>query len=449
MVENISSTGVTLGFFGGYVVLDLSKEVTQGNTTTRIQVPNSASNPYGIDFILYGNGFIGNSEPGGIQVAEGKPIIENGVTTGFVPWDVNQDGVIWYDIAGSQYYSANSVINAKYDYYNPHPSDDEVTAPPTAGTPSVDGVDYDFTPADGSVSSGTITYNGYHQHSWFPLYANYFVGRGSNDPLDHSGPLPFADYHQTLGQNNAVTQTKLTLTGVKLKNVDPTNTGGYTFGYADVHGKNTTSGFTAYGSAYNPYSITSANIGSSGAWNSFLGSTYGGGDPIDISWAVYPAKYDTGTNEGQAHPHAGEPVDLEYICFVRVYTAAAAMNGAFGEISTEVCGAYRATGTGSGGAAAPSFTVDTSYNLNDLMSWGASITTTPVSNNQQIITISNLTEAQALQFTLGVSGGTYVFINGVYAATIPIDVTNGSQTVQIINQSGTAEPFVTVFKLNP
>ena len=68
------STGVSLGMAGGYVQFDM------GNN--RIQ--NNANNKYGIDFIVYGNAFVGNPEAAGVQVSN--------------------DGINWYTLAGSRHY---------------------------------------------------------------------------------------------------------------------------------------------------------------------------------------------------------------------------------------------------------------------------------------------------------------------------------------------------------
>lgn len=62
-----SQTGISLGFFGGYAVYKFDNPIA-----------NNPANKYGADFIVYGNAFWNNSEPGCIQVS--------------------QDGEKWYDI---------------------------------------------------------------------------------------------------------------------------------------------------------------------------------------------------------------------------------------------------------------------------------------------------------------------------------------------------------------
>lgn len=80
------STGVSLGMAGGYVQFDM------GNN--RIQ--NNANNKYGIDFIVYGNAFVGNPEAAGVQVSN--------------------DGVNWYTLAGSRHYMTGTKWNQNISY---------------------------------------------------------------------------------------------------------------------------------------------------------------------------------------------------------------------------------------------------------------------------------------------------------------------------------------------
>lgn len=80
------STGVSLGMAGGYVQFDM------GNN--RIQ--NNANNKYGIDFIVYGNAFVGNPEAAGVQVSN--------------------DGVNWYTLAGSRHYMSDTKWNQNISY---------------------------------------------------------------------------------------------------------------------------------------------------------------------------------------------------------------------------------------------------------------------------------------------------------------------------------------------
>ena len=84
---------VSLGSFGGYVVLKFSKACE-----------NDPQNPYGIDFNLFGNAFAGSSEPGVVWVMN----------------DENQNGLpddTWYEIAGSNYFHSKTQKNYAVTYF--------------------------------------------------------------------------------------------------------------------------------------------------------------------------------------------------------------------------------------------------------------------------------------------------------------------------------------------
>ena len=431
MVDNLVGTGVSLGYFGGYVVIDMLTDV-----------PNDPANMYGIDFIVYGNAFIGNSEPGCLQVSP--------------------DGVNWYDIAGSLHYDSDTAWDAEFTYTNPYPSDDASTTiptpgyyDPTSGTTNND-VYYDCTPNDGAGNiSGYVYYNTFHRHAWFPLWANYFIGRGSDSAMakaslmDSSGyvtlaNLPFAKYY-----HNTTTGSKLTLTGVMLKDATNTQTGTYRFGYADVHPKNNTTGY--FKKQYNPYAFTDTNIGSSTAWNNYLssacnGSNAGGGDPIDISWAVYPS----GSKDVNNNDISGNPVYLSSIRYIRVYTGAASMNQPkyLGEISTEVCGVYVADGVGSGAADSDLYVVNHNSDYVYVDAIGDvehQIAATP---NQSTIPIT-FTNGMAIDVF---SDADYVYINGVSVSCSSVNAYQFTPTsggiYQIITQSGTESPYIVVLTVS-
>ena len=219
----------------------------------------------------------------------------------------------------------------------------------------------------------------------------------------------------------------ITYSGLNLVK-DSDTTDDYLFGYAD--GRIT--GSTTDGTACNPY----ASAPSTGTRSDV------GGDGFDISWAV----------NGN-----GEPVPLTSIKYVRVYTSAALdpnnltalpTPGIFGETSAEVCGVFVAKESGSGAAVAPTITID-NKSLDKLVNDGdVNVTTTSVSDKQQIITISGLSSVCGDEFAVQASGGTYVYMNGVATASSTVPLTTDDTLVQIINQSGTAEAFVTLLKLS-
>jgi hypothetical protein len=92
MTEDSGSL-VSLGSFGGYIVLGFEKACI-----------NHPDNPYGIDFTLFGNAFSGSSEPGVVWVMQ----------------DENKNGLpddTWYEIAGSHHFHPETVKNYEVTYF--------------------------------------------------------------------------------------------------------------------------------------------------------------------------------------------------------------------------------------------------------------------------------------------------------------------------------------------
>lgn len=360
-LKGTSATGVSLGFFGGYAVYEFENPIADDPT-----------HPYGADFIVYGNAFWGNSEAGCIQVSK--------------------DGTTWYDIAGSMYYT-KSTKGATITYTNPNATEDAAITAPGSNLGTLAPVSYTLNGA-----AGTVTTNTFHNHSWFPLNANYFVTYGSRAAMAKVDELPFIS---RMLASNGVTD-KLTFTGTLLTNYPGTNkTAEIGFGYCDVHPNKTLGGTIAY----NPYQTFT----SSSDYDTKVAGT-SGGDPIDIAWAVNPD---------------GTPANLDSIRYVRIYTGMAQMNGIFGEISTEVCGVAACTGTGTG-AAGKTLTIKkdlTSYKPES--GWSKSLTP----------------GAWTIK-----SSASNVYINGArvdassgYSLTV-----ESGKTYQIITQNGTESPIVAV-----
>ncbi len=359
-----SSTGMSLGFFGGYAVYKFEN-----------QIADDPTHPYGADFIVYGNAFWGNSEAGCIQVSK--------------------DGQTWYDIAGSMYYT-KSTPNSTITYNNPSVTEDAAITAPGSNLGTLAPVSYTLNGA-----AGTVTTNTFHNHSWFPLNANYFVTYGSRAAMAKVDELPFIS---RMLASNGVTD-KLTFTGTLLTNYPGTNkTAEIGFGYCDVHPNKTLGGTIAY----NPYQTFT----SSSDYDTKVAGT-SGGDPIDIAWAV---------------KSNGTPANLDSIRYVRIYTGMAQMNGIFGEISTEVCGVAACTGSTTETAATPTISVD-----------GSTVTTT----NGGILPLSK----KSGDYTVNVTGTGYVYINGVATTSATITPTRTGTKVQIIVQNGEAAPYVTYLNL--
>lgn len=360
-VKATSSTGVSLGFFGGYAVYEFENPIADDPT-----------HPYGADFIVYGNAFWNNSEAGCIQVSK--------------------DGATWYDIAGSMYYT-KSTKGASITYTNPNPNEDAGITAAGSNLGTLAAVNYTLNDV-----AGTVTTNTFHNHSWFPLNANYFTASGSRAAMAKLDEFSFVS--RTLA-SNGVTNT-LTFTGTLLTDYPGTGkTDQIGFGYCDVHPNKTLGGTIAY----NPYQTFT----SSSDYDTKVAGT-SGGDPIDIAWAV---------------KSNGTPANLDSIRYVRIYTGMAQMNGIFGEISTEVCGVAACTGTGAGKA-----TTDLVVKrLNQ---------TIPTENNKAV-------SVAAGNFRI-TSAEENVYVNGVKVTAssgYTLNVVAG-KSYQIITQSGTEAPYITV-----
>ena len=149
-----------------------------------------------------------------------------------------------------------------------------------------------------------------------------------------------------------------------------------------------------------------------------------GGDPMDLSWAV---------------DEYGEPVYLDNIRFVRIYTGIAKNNGIFGEISTEFCGAGKATPVTAGidKTGYPSSITPTAGNIGSYTSLKYNVmrkATLTVSGTATTINVTSTAEN--------------VFINGTARTSIDLTSNNGTtQYVQIINQDGNKHASITVLKV--
>ena len=146
--ENVlgnTSAGVSLGGFGGYIVVGFDQPIA-----------NRPENPYGVDFTVAGNAFSGWGEPAAVMVMKD----ENG---NGIPDDT------WYELAGSEYYFNSSIKNLTMTYYNPK-YDTRYTIPFST--------DKDF--------NGAMRTNSFHQQPYYP------------DPIDFGISADSASYTGTL-----------------------------------------------------------------------------------------------------------------------------------------------------------------------------------------------------------------------------------------------------------
>lgn len=374
------STGVSLGAFGGYIDFYF-----QGGIT------NDAKNPYGVDFVIYGNAFNANPEAGAVQVSE--------------------DGITWYELAGSMYYDGN------FNY---------------TGEAGASRISNAYT---GTLRNATISYS---QDSVIKatvkdasgatkINAAQFVASTAWWPTVLKGYPAIAAHinsNATSTSNVQVTcnDTVLSSTGVTLI-PDSNTTADYAFGYADV----TPNGSPAtYGDAVNPYKPY--NYTENGT-----AKTKTGGDGFDLEWAV-----DITT---------GLPVDVTDMTFryVRVYSAVLD-NGMFGETSTEICGIFttanKATASVNRTAAPTSLkiggkTVEALIEdfevVEDTESYGAVV----------YYDASGVTSADKT-VTVEASSSANIYINS--AATSSYTKTADENIVRAIVQEGTAAPYIAIIE---
>lgn len=226
-----SATGFSLGSLGGYVQYDFSDH----------PIEDLPSNPYGVDFVVYGNAFNGNPEAAAVQV---------------YAQEVLSDGTLgeykWYELAGSMYYSDSAVRNATV-YYT---KDD-------AGLhAAVNGVTHSQDPFTTAAT-------------WFPVKGdmNHEATSGINNTLTNTYITEYTD-------------TTLKFTGVT-SIPDSDSNADYAFGYADV----TPVPSVKDGTPVNPYTpYTSDKVGGDGfdlAWAVELGSM----KPVKIDNAKYVRIY--------------------------------------------------------------------------------------------------------------------------------------------------------------
>ena len=404
--------GVSLGMAGGYVQFDMG---TDENGADRL-ITNNPNNKYGIDFIVYGNAFVGNPEAGIVKVS--------------------QDGTKWYTLAGSRHYMNGTQWNQNISYIKIAAANTKIGAQTFAkagvycstnfGVPASDNASDVNAAISKAAWTGVaqLTGNTYPKTlstanpapaAWWPEWTNDASGNaenygqvwkinGDSDLSDvswlRSGSAEVITYKNvtTVEDDMVVLNRTLSAAPSQAQMTDV-----YQWGYADVRPNAPRGADAVYGQAVNPYAVAASS------------TTEASGDGFDLSWAV---------------DDNGRPVRLEGVRYIRVYSGVLFSAGVFGETSTEVCGLYVAN--------AESSSVGTSANV-ELWADEAE-EATPMNLN-------NTTSVAAGTYYL-YSTETNVYVNGEKVTVsgeegCAITIAAG-QKVQIIAQSGTAAPFLTV-----
>lgn len=418
-LDGYVSTGVSLGMAGGYIQFDMG---------TR-PIMNDAKNPYGIDFIVYGNAFVGNPEAASVMVSN--------------------DGETWYTLAGSRHYMRDTKWNQKISYariegttqralntaftadgvyYSTNyvsPSEQTQTAINAAisaatwqGIPaasSAAAVNLSYWPEWATRVVNNATQGEYYGNVWkigtdskIPAVASTANNAGVNwdkadttsavptgaEVITYSGLTIVEDDTEVLKKQNISSPSQAQMTDV------------YQWGYADVRPNG-----SAYGTAINPYASAA--------------SVEAGGDGFDLSWAV--------DANGVPHPMTSAK-------YIRVYSAVLFNAGIFGETSAEVCGLYRTSNTITGGAgttAVPTITVaGQTITLDMLESKG---------NNVYYFDAFGGAMPSDIAVTATAATSTAkVLINGSSTTTFTTQST--TRGVQILVQDGNSAPFILVVR---
>lgn len=142
---------ISLGGFGGYVVVGFDHTIT--NVTGKR------------DFRVLGNAFYSAANPDSDAPEGGS--CEPGVI--MVAYDKNQNGMPdedeWYEIAGSDYYHANTCRGYEITYYRP----DENKQPVPSGNMSITDAEY-IRWTDNLGESGFLPKLSFHRQSYFPQW---------------------------------------------------------------------------------------------------------------------------------------------------------------------------------------------------------------------------------------------------------------------------------------
>ncbi len=421
------STGVSLGMAGGYVQFDMGTETVNGKVVDR-QITNDPTNPYGIDFVVYGNAFVGNPEAGIVKVS--------------------QDGVKWYTLAGSRHYMTGTKWSQNISYIKITTADTTISGKTFSAAGIYCSTDFDAPSSDNAdavnAAIGEATWTGIPQltgntypktystatpaaAAWWPEwekdsgnhdenYGQVWKINGDTDLSDvswlRSGSAEVITYKNvtTVEDDTVVLNKTLSAAPSQAQMTDV-----YQWGYADVRPNAPTGGTAAYGQAVNPYAVTASS------------TTEASGDGFDLSWAV---------------DDNGVPVKLEGVRYIRVYSGVLFSAGIFGETSTEVCGMYVTSNKISGGAgttAVPTILLgEGEISLEMATSKGNNVFYIPAETFE-----GGFTDGVPVTVTAA-SSTAKVFINGEATGTYTIQ--DAARGVQILVQDGNNAPFILVIK---
>lgn len=416
------ATGVSLGMAGGYVQFDMG---TDANGADRL-ITNNPNNKYGIDFIVYGNAFVGNPEAGIVKVS--------------------QDGTKWYTLAGSRHYMDGTEWNQNISYIRIATANTTISGKTFAKAGIYVSTNFAVPASDNAdavnAAIGAATWTGVAQltgntypktlstanpapAAWWPEWTNDASGNAENYgqvwKIDSDSDLSDVSWLRS-GSAEVITYKNVTTVEDdmvvlnKTLSAAPTQaqmTDVYQWGYADVRPNAPSGADAVYGQAVNPYAVAASS------------TTEASGDGFDLSWAV---------------DDNGLPVSLEGVRYIRVYSGVLFSAGVFGETSTEVCGLYVANSAGAGAATAvPSVSAGkTATTLTTVTTTNQGTSNVKVGNARGVIKIESAAE--------------HIFVNGVEftsgdTLTLTGLTTSTAKTVQIVTQNGTESPYVTVLKV--
>jgi hypothetical protein len=209
-----ASTGVSLGGLGGYIEFDFGEDEDGNN----LGLSENAKNPYGVDFVVYGNAFGGNPEAGAVQVSE--------------------NGTTWYELAGSLYYDGNFQYQGTQTTNRFH----------LGYTGVLRNADVIYTLNSSNITAvlkdaaGTVKVNGdlfTTATAWWPTATEY---------ADSLIAAAHQDTNVTIARSGSTATSTLAYGGVTAI-PDSDTTADYAFGYADVTPNGSPS---TYGNAINP-----------------------------------------------------------------------------------------------------------------------------------------------------------------------------------------------------